>query len=615
MSKKIQCNATLVESTSSDVIISKGPSEIENSNSLNELCGSGSLNIVGSVSVSETKSSLGNSFLNHSLQSNNELKESLINKFSTLNINDNNNNNLGYDFFSLKEIKENKNWNNKIFQIRKIKKDKNSFTRSIIFCFLEKLVLNKDINTLKEFIFKLNEIAELEKKEIIINTFIIILEYLQQENKRIDAYKTLLKAFFYFNEFDFGLNFFVRKLLFNYLSKSQNKSLNDKKMSGSFNLNKSGNAELLEKLNKDILNMEYEIPYNEIYSKVIPYIFKYDLDMILFNSDKKGNINEQLKEIRYKYKENNNSCINIIYFEKEKNFYIYYPNDDFYQKFNTYLNVINNKKCKKCGSIFNSQNKKNNLCSKCSIKEINEYIYHSYLNFLENNKIKDLTKNNIKKIKNYISNHSIGSDFIKDYKSLEEIISENGFDIKQLIKETIEKLCIVCHQNITINKNNFFTLPCKCKFCSWVCLEKYIKSIKEKNEEVLFNDEKVILPMSECFCGYQYKLKDFNELKISLEKINKKDYWYIIDETIDNNLFWKCISCRKNFDKKNKFINLYLKDQKNHLLCENCCKGKKIDINDGNNNKELIEIFCEFCLVKHYIKSWDIAGESNCIIL
>ena len=121
--------------------------------------------------------------------------------------------------------------------------------------------------------------------------------------------------------------------------------------------------------------------------------------------------------------------------------------------------------------------------------------------------------------------------------------------------------------------------------------------------------------MSECFCGYQYKLKDFNELKISLEKINKKDYWYIIDETIDNNLFWKCISCRKNFDKKNKFINLYLKDQKNHLLCENCCKGKKIDINDGNNNKELIEIFCEFCLVKHYIKSWDIAGESNCIIL
>ena len=232
MSKKIQCNATLVESTSSDVIISKGPSEIENSNSLNELYGSGSLNIVGSVSVSETKSSLGNSFLNHSLQSNNELKESLINKFSTLNINDNNNNNLGYDFFSLKEIKENKNWNNKIFQIRKIKKDKNSFTRSIIFCFLEKLVLNKDINTLKEFIFKLNEIAELEKKEIIINTFIIILEYLQQEKKQ-DAYKTLLKAFFYFNEFDFGLNFFVRKLLFNYLSKSQNKGLNDKKMFGS----------------------------------------------------------------------------------------------------------------------------------------------------------------------------------------------------------------------------------------------------------------------------------------------------------------------------------------------------------------------------------------------
>ena len=121
--------------------------------------------------------------------------------------------------------------------------------------------------------------------------------------------------------------------------------------------------------------------------------------------------------------------------------------------------------------------------------------------------------------------------------------------------------------------------------------------------------------MSECYCGYQYKLKDFNEFKRAIEKLNKKDYLNIIDETIDNNLLWKCISCRKNFDKKNKFINLILKEEKNHLLCENCCKEKNININEGKNNKDLIEIFCEFCQVKHFIKSWDIAGEDKCIIL
>ena len=88
--------------------------------------------------------------------------------------------------------------------------------------FLEKIVLNKNIIALKEFILKLKEIPELENKEKIINIFMIILEQLQQENKQIDAYKTLFKALLYFKEFDSSLNFFVRKLIYNYLSKNQN---------------------------------------------------------------------------------------------------------------------------------------------------------------------------------------------------------------------------------------------------------------------------------------------------------------------------------------------------------------------------------------------------------
>ena len=604
---KFQCNAKIVESTSSDVVISKDPSEIKNSSSEAELFGSSSLNIVDSAS--EAKSSTGNSFVKFSLGSNKELKTSLINKFNELNLD--NVNNLYYDFFSLEEIKKNEVLNNKIYLIRNLKKDENSFTRSIIFCFLEKLVLNKNIIALKEFIFKLNEIPELENKEKIINIFMIILEQLQQENKQIDAYKTLFKALLYFKEFDSSLNFFVRKLIYNYLSKNQNNNSNNKKIDGPFHINGSGNNELIEKLNKD-LNMENEITYNEIYFKVIPYIFKYDLDMVIYDSDKKDNVDEKLKQIRYKYKENNNLCLNLIYFEKEKYFYIYYSKD-FYQAFKTFFIMTCKNKCKKCGDICISVKNKYNICNNCLLKEINEYLYSSYLNFREKNELKYLTKNHLKIIKSHISKYLLNSDLIKEKKSVGEIISENGFDFEQLIKETIEKFCIVCCQDV---KNNyFFSLPCKCKFCSLVCFEKYIKSIEEKNDKRLINNENLILPMSECYCGYQYKLKDFNEFKREIEKLNKKDYLNIIDETIDNNLLWKCISCRKNFDKKNKFINLILKDEKNHLLCENCCKEKNININEGKNNKELIEIFCEFCQVKHFIKSWDIAGEDKCIIL
>ena len=128
---KFQCNAKIVESTSSDVVISKDPSEIKNSSSEAELFGSSSLNIVDSAS--EAKSSTGNSFVKFSLGSNKELKTSLINKFNELNLD--NVNNLYYDFFSLEEIKKNEVLNNKIYLIRNLKKDENSFTRSIIFCF------------------------------------------------------------------------------------------------------------------------------------------------------------------------------------------------------------------------------------------------------------------------------------------------------------------------------------------------------------------------------------------------------------------------------------------------------------------------------------------------
>ena len=76
----------------------------------------------------------------------------------------------------------------------------------------------------------------------------------------------------------------------------------------------------------------------------------------------------------------------------------------------------------------------------------------------------------------------------------------------------------------------------------------------------------------------------------------------------------KCALCRKNFNKTNKFLNLKLKDEKDHLFCENCAKEKKININEEKKNDNLIEFFCKFCESKHYIKSWEIAEESNCIV-
>ena len=73
--------------------------------------------------------------------------------------------------------------------------------------------------------------------------------------------------------------------------------------------------------------MEYKIPNNEIYSKIIPNIFHYDLSVIIYDRN-----NKKINEIKYKYKANNNLILNLIYYEQYNNFGIYYTKE-FFEKF------------------------------------------------------------------------------------------------------------------------------------------------------------------------------------------------------------------------------------------------------------------------------------------
>ena len=535
---KLQSNAVPLKS-SSEVIISQNNSEF--SNSLQDVVRSGgSINIVGSMTES-ISSSINNSLNKSLLQMKKELKDNLISEFSKLNICINNED---FTFYSIEEISRKEIWKDKIYRIRRMKKDKNNLIRSIAFCFLENIILNNDVISLKEFIFKFNEISGLENKEKTKHILLIILDYLEQEKNVMEAYNILLKSFLYIDKFDFNIIFFVRKWIYNYIAINQNNSLNDeepKKISESlpekYDQDKNGNIQLLDNFYKDLMNMEYELPYNK-------------------------------------------SCI-------------------------------------KCRGLYNSEKNKYKICDKCLLEEISHNIYNYYLNFRINYKSRDLTKNNTKKIINIISKQPFQSDYIKEKNiSLDEIIVLNGFDILQLVQKTIQNSCLVCIMELDLKNNNgIFSLPCKCNFCSLVCFEKYIESIKGKNEEVLYNDEKVILPMHECYCGYSYNIKDFNELKKLLERANKKDDIYIINEAIDNNLIWKCIFCKKNFNKKDHFLNLQIKGVKDHLLCENCGILINININEEKNTNDLIEIFCEFCGTNHKIESWKIAKGDECIIL
>ena len=124
-----------------------------------------------------------------------------------------------------------------IFKHRTIYGDGNCFYRSVLFSYLEQLVLFKELNAIKNFIFdvkaflmssqvqeifqKLDEPPKLDTK-LILRTLVLL--YLGVKNNKIkDTYSLLVKAFNNMNLFDQGLIMYLRFCIFRYIVENENK--------------------------------------------------------------------------------------------------------------------------------------------------------------------------------------------------------------------------------------------------------------------------------------------------------------------------------------------------------------------------------------------------------
>ena len=534
-----------------------------------------------------------------------EINEKIISELLTYDIKEYINNNSNYCFYSISNNKQNHDIYNKIYKIRKIEKDKNNFIRCIIFSYLENLVLNKKKDVLKEFGEKINNkelinvknsIINDENKKRVIDILNIIISNLIKNN--IDnAYSILLKSFIFIKEFSVFLNYLTRKLIYDFIIKNKNNFLSVDEPKKIFELlpkkyrqNNNGNESSFNNFLKDIIDMNFEIPHNEIYSKVIPYIFEIDLNVIVLNNKNFSDENE----IKYKYKGNDN--LSLIYNEKEKYFSINYPKN-FYQKFEKYLSIVS-QVCKQCKNIVETNNIFK-LCENCLFNsiEVDNQIYTFYLDYRSKNIIEKFTENNINKI-------------IKALPDFFFNIDNKKVTLNKLLLKIIQKVCLICNNEVDNKKKDIITLPCNCKICS-KCFNIYMEEIKQRNYLVTVDEQNVVLPMSECFCGYKYKLKDFNKFKEEIEKCGYNEYLNEIEEAIENNLMSRCIFCHKYLNKVDRFLRLNVKDEYDHLICKDCSLKKNINLENDDN-----KVFqCPFCNKKHLIKSWkDFSGFSDCVI-
>ena len=124
-----------------------------------------------------------------------------------------------------------------IFKHRTIYGDGNCFYRSVMFSYLEQLILFKELNTIKNFIFDVkaflysNSVKDICQKldnppnfDKLLIIRILVLIYLGVKNNKIkETYSLFVKSFNNFKLFDEGIIMYLRFCLFRYIKENENK--------------------------------------------------------------------------------------------------------------------------------------------------------------------------------------------------------------------------------------------------------------------------------------------------------------------------------------------------------------------------------------------------------
>ena len=592
------------------------------------------------------------------------------------------------------------------YKFRNILGDGNCFYRGLIFSILENIILTNNIMQMKELLIlyheKINKKNKLikekeylkiiEQMNISIVSEIIYILIQQMENNLRKAYIGLLKVFLFCNDFDFGIIFFTRYLIYEYISANEDKlySKNYQVEIGcllpdDYQIDKGDKTEYYF---ENFYSLELMSP-NTFAEKIIlyiaPYVFNINMIVLMYDfgingensviqekeffNENKSNLQMQVNllfrkshyDIYYKlnfyedYKENLNILINkkedINNLEKElnddnnieksqkdinelikdknncnnnfmndKNVYNNmdinqkniikeenkenannYNNDD-YNKINknqNNYNQLDNKNnqpiCLECRKPYLKEDYIFGLCENCLSNQLKSFLLIAYLEF-----VKDKTNliNSLEKFRDFLKQKRYRIT-IQENISLYEAIYNSNLSYNDLFLSVRSQLCLFCGKTINFDEY-FLALPCKCRICSNICFDKYLKVI---SKHVFPNTQNNYINLLSCFCGFIYSTPDVLKMIKEMDKyqmIEKKKFYqsYIL-------YFWswRCCMCKKNFEMYGYFGKiffecreidenlLYPTTELKHLLCRECFR--EYNINRQRN------FYCNICGLEH----------------
>ena len=395
-------------------------------------------------------------------------------------------NTYGYDRFLKEQMIEELCFLKRVINCwRGVAGDGNCFYRSVIFSWLEYLIFNKKINILKivmtnlyvKFNVSYPKLKDLppqykknfitEEKNVALTILEIIVRLLNQNNIK-EAYLTLLKAFNVTRIFDRVMIFYLRFLLYEYISDNQNK------------LFKKDFPVLLGNL----LPQEYETPdgkflYKEYFLNdllkfytcaeklavfLVPFVLKVNLNIVFYYFGKDCDIENKFFSSELPNKDKKFDTINVLY--RKAHYDVCYFNE-YYNKYQNLLDIY-------CTLNSKFQEDYFILAPTDIIKQ--EKILYKMIPYDEN---KSLIFNRVlyEKQKNEINKKKDEKLEKQEIKvDLDETKKYSKFIYDGIINNNSNNKCFICNKNIE-KEDKIEALPCNCIicFCSEDCKKNYYK--------------------------------------------------------------------------------------------------------------------------------------------
>ena len=350
-----------------------------------------------------------------------------------------------------------------IYKFRNILGDGNCFYRGLIFSILENIILTNNIMQMKELLIlyheKINKNNKLikekeylkiiEQMNISIVSEIIYILIRQMENNLRKAYIGLLKVFLFCNDFDFGIIFFTRYLIYEYISANEDKlySKNYQVEVGcllpdDYQIDKGDKNEYYF---ENFYSLELMSP-NTFAEKIIlyiaPYVFNINMIVLMYDFGINGEKSViQEKEFFNENKSNLQMQVNLLF---RKSHYDIYYKLNFYEDYKENLNILINKN--EDINNFEKERKDDNNNIENSQKENKEFVKennNSNNNFMNDKNI----YNNIDNNQNNISDEENTKENFNNYfKDDENKTNKNKNIYNQLDNQNNQPICLECNK-------------------------------------------------------------------------------------------------------------------------------------------------------------------------